>query len=142
MKKTSAILMVAVLVLAFVVGCGQKNDQAATSADVQPTLTYFGSLKATDSEDCFAVFKNEDGDLVYIFKFDGSLDYGIPTESTGTATTNQGHEYTTVKLGETYGYYFTNDDATEGYLVDKDGNEIAAKELGEDGARALVDETL
>ena len=62
--------------------------------------------------------KSADGDLVYLFMFDGELNYGIPTEDTGNATTDDGQEYATVKLGDTeYGYGSTNDDATEGFLV-------------------------
>lgn len=145
MKKTiSALLMVAVLALGVFAGCGKAaEEQGATSADIQPTLVYFGSLKATDNDNQFAVFRNDAGDLVYLFEFDGTLDYGIPVESTGTATTADGQEYTTVTLGDiVYGYAFTDTDATEGFIVDKDGNVYQAKELGEDGARALVDKTL
>ena len=142
-KKISLLLVVAVLALSVFAGCGkQAEEEVATAEDIQPTLTYFGSLKANDSDDQFAVFRSEDGDLVYLFMFDGTLNYGIPTESTGEATTADGQTYTTVKLGDdTYGYAFTDADATEGFLVDKDGNVSPATELGEDGARDLVDMT-
>ena len=57
--------------------------------------------------------------------------------------TYDGQEYTTVTLGDNvYGYAFTDPDPTEGFLVDKDGNVYQAKELGEEGSRALVDKTL
>ncbi|MCR5055200.1 MAG: hypothetical protein K6A69_10195 [Lachnospiraceae bacterium] len=140
-KKLSVIGIMAITVLALFAGCGKKADsEFATAEDIQPTLTYFGSLKANDTDDQMAVFKNENGDVIYLFKFDGVLDYGI-VEETGTATTDDGQEYATVDLMETYGYYFTNEDATEGILV-KDGEVLKATELGEEGARELVNETL
>ena len=142
-KKLGLLLTVAVLALSVFVGCGNKaEEEVATAEDIQPTLTYFGSLKANDSDDQFAIFRNDQGDIVYLFKFGDTLDYGIPTESTGEATTADGQTYTTVKLADiTYGYAFTDTDATEGFIVDKDGNVYPAKELGEDGARELVSQT-
>ena len=147
-KRMSVLLLMGVLTVSMFAGCGSQaadtaaEAEAATAEDVQDTLTYFGSLKANDSDDQFAVFKSADGDLVYLFMFDGELNYGIPTEDTGNATTDDGQEYATVKLGDTeYGYGFTNDDATEGFLVDPEGNIIPATELGEEGARELVEKT-
>ena len=166
MKKFSAVLVV-ILGLSVFAGCGSEADQGGrvqepieeaaetvseavedggeemveTADSIQATLTYFGSLKANDSDDKFAVFRSADGDLIYFFMLNGYLDYGIPTGDTAPATTADGQEYTTVTLGDTYGYSFTNPDATEGFIVDKDGNVLPATELGEEGARELVDMT-
>lgn len=155
-RKISILLLTAALAMTALAGCGKQadtgaaeatevdetEDQAETAEHIQTTLTYFGSLKANDSEDSFAIFRSDEGNIIYLFDLGGVLDYGIPTEDVGTATTDDGQEYSTVNLGGTvYGYAFTNEDATEGFIVNKEGEVIPGTELGEEGARELVNRT-
>ncbi len=110
---------------------------------VQDTLTFMGGLKTADGADKkidLAIFRNDDGDVIYIYVEDDSLDYGMYT--TETTKTADGREYAKITGGnETYGYYF-NEDLVSGILVDTKGNVYDAVELTEDAARAYVAKTL
>ena len=116
------------------------DDQVSA---VQDTLTYMGGLKTADDADKaidIAMFRNEDGDIIYIYEEDGSLDYGMYT--TESATTDDEKEYAKIEgsIG-TYGYYF-NEDLVSGIIVDTTGTAYDVVELDEDGARAYVSKTL
>ncbi|MCR5674662.1 MAG: hypothetical protein K6G16_03035 [Lachnospiraceae bacterium] len=110
---------------------------------VQDTLTYMGGLKTADGADKkieLAIFRNDNGDVIYIYAEGDSLDYGIYT--TETTKTADGREYARITGGtSTYGYYF-NDDLVSGILVDTAGNVYDAVELDEDACRAYVAKTL
>ncbi len=110
---------------------------------VQNTLTFMGGLKTADGADKaidIAMFRNEDGSIIYVYEEDGSLDYGMYT--TETATTDDGREYSKIEgsLGS-YGYYF-NEDLVTGIIVDTTGTVYDAVELDEDAARDYVSKTL
>ncbi|WP_026527992.1 hypothetical protein [Butyrivibrio sp. VCD2006] len=110
---------------------------------VQESLIFMGGLKTTDddfNEIDVAMFRNEDGEIVYIYEQDDTLDYGIYT--TEYATTADGEEYAEIdgSIGK-YGYYF-NEDLVSGIIIDTDGNVHEAIELDEEGARDYVRKTL
>ncbi|MBE5826617.1 MAG: hypothetical protein E7307_08275 [Butyrivibrio sp.] len=111
--------------------------------NVQDTLTFMGGLKTAEGADKaidIAMFRNENGDIIYIYEEDGSLDYGMYT--TETTTTEDGREYSKIEGGlGTYGYYF-NEDLVTGIIVDTEGNVYDAVELDEAGAREYVSKTL
>ena len=111
--------------------------------NVQDTLTFMGGLKTADDADKaidIAMFRNENGDIIYIYDEDGSLDYGMYT--TEDTTTDDGRQYAKIEgsLG-TYGYYF-NEDLVTGIIVDTTGKVYDAVELDEAGAREYVSKTL
>ncbi|MCR5178055.1 MAG: hypothetical protein K6C95_03620 [Lachnospiraceae bacterium] len=111
---------------------------------VQDTLTFMGALKTKDDADKkvdIAIFRNDDGDVIYIYSENGEVvDYGMYT--TEDAKTDDGRDYSKIIGGmDTYGYYF-NEDLASGIIVDKDGNVYDAVELTEDDARAFVTKTL
>lgn len=112
------------------------NDE---NAAIQATLTYMGGLCVKDNPDSdmqFAMFRNEDGDLIGLVKEKDSFNYGIFT--TESATLEDGKEYTKVDIfGTVYGYYF-NDDLKSGVLINENGKVMDAVELDEDAARELV----
>ncbi len=111
--------------------------------NVQDTLTFMGGLKTADDADKaidIAIFRNENGDIIYIYEEDGSLDYGMYT--TEDTTTDDGRQYAKIECGlGTYGYYF-NEDLVTGIIVDTTGKVYDAVELDEAGAREYVRKTL
>ena len=110
---------------------------------VQDTLTFMGALKTADgaAKDIdVAMFRNDQGDLIYIYVENGHLDYGMWT--TEETTTADGKTYAKLIGGEKeYGYYF-NDDLKTGIIVDSEGTVFDAVELSEDVAREFVSTTL
>jgi hypothetical protein len=110
---------------------------------VQDTLVFMGGLKTDDgaAKDIeIAMFRNDQGDIIYIYVEDGHLDYGMWT--TEDATTADGKPYSKLTGGEKeYGYYF-NEDLVTGIIVDADGTVYDAVELDEKVARDLVSQTL
>ena len=159
----------AVMLVASLTACGNSNEVAAQEVaeqvedaaeqveevaeempdpeeeiqNVQDTLTFMGGLKTADDADKaidIAMFRNENGDIIYIYEEDGSLDYGMYT--TEDTTTDDGKQYAKIegRLG-TYGYYF-NEDLVTGIIVDTEGNVYDAVELDEAGAREYVSKTL
>ncbi|RKM62040.1 hypothetical protein D6855_01070 [Butyrivibrio sp. CB08] len=110
---------------------------------VQDTLTFMGGLKTADgaAKDIdVAMFRNDQGDLIYIYVEDGHLDYGMWT--TEETTTADGKTYAKLIGGEKeYGYYF-NEDLKTGIIVDSEGTVYDAVELDEGVARAFVNTTL
>ena len=110
---------------------------------VQDTLTFMGGLKTADgaAKDIdIAMFRNDQGDLIYIYVENGHLDYGMWT--TEETTTADGKTYAKLIGGEKeYGYYF-NEDLKTGIIVDSEGTVYDAVELDEGVARAFVNTTL
>ena len=110
---------------------------------VQDTLVFMGGLKSGDdaAKDIeIAMFRNDQGDIIYVYVEDGHLDYGMWT--TEDATTADGKPYSKLTGGEKeYGYYF-NEDLVTGIIVDADGTVYDAVELDEKVARDLVSKTL
>lgn len=110
---------------------------------VQDTLVFMGGLKTGDdaAKDIeIAMFRNDQGDIIYIYVEDGHLDYGMWT--TEDATTDDGKPYYKLTGGEKeYGYYF-NEDLVTGIIVDADGTVYDAVELDEKVARDFVSQTL
>ena len=110
---------------------------------VQDTLVFMGGLKTGDdaAKDIeVAMFRNDQGDIIYVYVEDGHLDYGMWT--TEDATTDDGKPYYKLTGGEKeYGYYF-NEDLVTGIIVDADGTVYDAVELDEKVARDFVSQTL
>ena len=110
---------------------------------VQDTLVFMGGLKTGDdaAKDIeIAMFRNDQGDIIYVYVEDGHLDYGMWT--TEDATTADGKPYSKLTGGEKeYGYYF-NEDLVTGIIVDADGTVYDAVELDEAASRELVSKTL
>lgn len=110
---------------------------------VQDTLVFMGGLKTGDdaAKDIeIAMFRNDQGDIIYVYVEDGHLDYGMWT--TEDATTADGKPYSKLTGGEKeYGYYF-NEDLVTGIIVDADGTVYDAVELDEKVARDFVSQTL
>ncbi len=156
-------------IFGILVACGKNAEQAATEVSeateavsevaetageemmsleeqiqaVQDTLVFMGGLKTGDdaAKDIeIAMFRNDQGDIIYIYVEDGHLDYGMWT--TEDATTADGKPYSKLTGGEKeYGYYF-NEDLVTGIIVDADGTVYDAVELDEKIARDLVSKTL
>ena len=110
---------------------------------VQDTLVFMGGLKTGDdaAKDIeIAMFRNDQGDIIYVYVEDGHLDYGMWTAE--DATTADGKPYSKLTGGEKeYGYYF-NEDLVTGIIVDADGTVYDAVELDEKVARDFVSQTL
>jgi len=110
---------------------------------VQDSLVFMGGLKTADDaakkiELC--MFRNDNGDIIYILSDEGSLDYGMWT--TEDAQTADGQTYVKLIGGMSeYGYYF-NDDLVTGIIVDPEGNVYDAVELDEAASREYVSKTL
>ena len=110
---------------------------------VQDSLVFMGGLKTADDaakkiELC--MFRNDNGDIIYILSDEGSLDYGMWT--TEDAQTADGQTYVKLIGGMSeYGYYF-NDDLVTGIIVDPEGNVYDAVELDETASREYVSKTL
>ena len=88
-----------------------------------------------------AIFRNEDGNVIYVINELGTLNYGFYT--TEDATTEDGRTYEKVLVDEktTYGYYF-NEDLESGILISTDGTVYDALALDESVARDLVKTTI
>ena len=111
---------------------------------VQDSLVFMGGLKTAEgsAKDIdIAMFRNESGDIIYIYAVDGTIkDYGMYT--TEEATTADGKTYSKI-TGSVYeyGYYF-NEDLVTGIIVDTDETVYDAVELTEDDAREFVRQSL
>ena len=103
-----------------------------------------GGLFVNDSEDCdteLAIFKNEDGGLVYLVYEADNIYYGLDPECTDLEL-EDGTSVTAFTLDDAdFGYAFS-EDMTEGILVDSNGDIHTAAELSEEEARAMVAVTL
>lgn len=124
------------------------EDEAGMNIDeeiqaVQDTLVYMGGLKTEDGADKaidICMFRNDTGDIIYIYEEDGNLDYGMYT--TEDATTDDGQQYAKITGSDkTYGYYF-NEDLVSGIIVDTEGKVYNAVELDEASARDYVSKTI
>ena len=111
---------------------------------VKATLTYMGGLKVKDdpSNDMeFALYRNEDGNLVGLVFEKGRIYYGI-CDLPEKATLEDGREYEKLKIEEAdFGYYFS-EDLTSGILVNEEGKVFDAVELPESRADELVKSTI
>lgn len=166
MKKRLELLMVMCITAALLIGCGstqsgsaaKAENAAATSAEaadesddavdletlvreVQATLTYMGGLYVNGNPENdmeLGIFKNENGELLYVIYELGYYDYGLYT--TEGAETDDGIEYTKipVSLERSYGYHFSSEDLSEGILVSASGEVNKAIALDESVARDLV----
>ena len=115
-------------------------DAESVNQGVQASITYLGGLyvnRDPENDMELAIFKNEEGDLVYVIYELGIYDYG--TYTTEDAINDDGREYTKILAseGRTWGYYFS-DDLTEGILIGSDGKARDALALDESVARDLV----
>ena len=119
-------------------------DPEAENETIQATLTYMGGLYVNGNPDNdmeLAIFRNEDGNVIYVIYELGTLNYGFYT--TEDATTEDGRTYEKVLVDEktTYGYYF-NEDLESGILIGTDGTVYDAIALDESVARDLVKTTI
>lgn len=119
-------------------------DPEAENEAIQATLTYMGGLYVNGNPDDdmeLAIFRNEDGDTIFVIYELGAFNYGFYT--TEDATTEDGREYEKVLVDDetTYGYYF-NEDLESGILVGADGTVYDAIALDESVARDLVKTTI
>lgn len=110
---------------------------------VQDSLVFMGGLKTADDaakKIDVCMFRNEQGDIIYIYNDGDIFDYGMFT--TEEAKTDDGKTYEKLigTMGE-YGYYF-NEDLVSGIIVDSEGNVYDAVELDEAASRELVSKTL
>ena len=111
--------------------------------DIQGTLTYMGGLHVNDDSDAdmkLAIFKNEDGDLVYIISDKDTIEYGL--YETEPAVAEDGTEYEQINVTNdlAYGYCFYGD-MSEGILVN-DGTVYECRSLDESAGRDLVRMTI
>lgn len=122
----------------------EEIDMEEEVAKVQATLTYMGGLYVNhdpENDMELAIFRNEDGDLIYIIYELGHYDYGM--YETIEKTLDDGTKYPEIQATDaTYGYLFTDEACTEGFLVGADGKKRDAIELDESVARDLVRYTL
>ena len=119
-------------------------DPEAENETIQATLTYMGGLYVNGNPDNdmeLAIFRDEDGNVIYVIYELGTLNYGFYT--TEDATTEDGRTYEKVLVDEktTYGYYF-NEDLESGILIGTDGTVYDALALDESVARDLVKTTI
>lgn len=119
-------------------------DPEAENQAVQDTLTYMGGLytnKDPENDMELAIFRNEDGDVIYLIYELGTINYGF--YATEDAETEDGTVYEKIIVDDdtVYGYYFS-EDLTEGILVGSDGVVRDALELDESVARDLVKQTV
>jgi hypothetical protein len=110
---------------------------------VQDSLVFMGGLKTADDaakKIDVCMFRNEQGDIIYIYNDGDIFDYGMFT--TEEAKTDDGRTYEKLigTMGE-YGYYF-NEDLVSGIIVDSEGNVYDAVELDEAASREYVSKTL
>ena len=122
----------------------EEIDMEEEVAKVQATLTYMGGLyvnhdPANDME--LAIFRNEEGDIIYIIYELGHWDYGM--YETLDKTTDDGRDYAEIQTSDpVYGYYFTDEECNEGILIGADGKVRDAIALDESVARDMVRYTL
>lgn len=110
---------------------------------VQDTLTFMGGLQTKDDADKhidLSIFRNDQGDVVYIYNDGDIFDYGIFTTEESKTDDGRTYEKLIGTMGE-YGYYF-NEDLVSGIIIDQNGTVYDAVELTEDAARDYVSKTL
>ncbi len=121
----------------------EDYDASEEAEAVQATLTYMGGLYVNGNPDTdmeMAMFRNTDGDLIYLMYENGTLLYGMP--ETESATLDDGRTVEKVLLENTEFSYYFNEDLTSGILVDEEGNVYDALALDEGVARDLVTATI
>ena len=110
---------------------------------VQDSLVFMGGLKTADDaakKIDVCMFRNEQGDIIYIYNDGDIFDYGMFTTEETKTDDGQTYEKLIGTMGE-YGYYF-NEDLVSGIIVDSEGNVYDAVELDEAASRELVSKTL
>ena len=110
---------------------------------VQDSLVFMGGLKTADDaakKIDVCMFRNEQGDIIYIYNDADIFDYGMFTTEETKTDDGQTYEKLIGTMGE-YGYYF-NEDLVSGIIVDSEGNVYDAVELDEAASRELVSKTL
>ena len=119
-------------------------DEEANLEAVQASLTYMGGLYVNGVDNCdmeLAIFRNEEGNLVYLVYDEDTVYYGLDPECTDVEA-EDGTAVTAFTLNDaTFGYVFS-EDMTEGVLVDANGGVYSALALDEEEARAMVTVTL
>jgi hypothetical protein len=111
---------------------------------VQATLTYMGGLYVNSNPDNdmeLAIFRNEEGDIIYIIYELGSYEYGMYTTEDAKLDDGRTYEKIIVNDEKTYGYYFA-DNLEEGILISTNGEVYDALALDESVARDLVRTTI
>ena len=110
---------------------------------VQDSLVFMGGLKTADDaakKIDVCMFRNEQGDIIYIYNDGDIFDYGMFTTEETKTDDGKTYEKLIGTMGE-YGYYF-NEDLVSGIIVDSEGNVYDAVELDEAASRELVSKTL
>lgn len=122
----------------------EEIDMEEEVAKVQATLTYMGGLYVNhdpENDMELAIFRNEEGDIIYIIYELGHWDYGM--YETVDKTTDDGRDYAEIQTSDpVYGYYFTDEECNEGILIGADGKVRDAIALDESVARDMVRYTL
>ncbi len=122
----------------------EEIDMEEEVAKVQATLTYMGGLYVNhdpENDMELAIFRNEEGDIIYIIYELGHWDYGM--YETLDKTTDDGRDYAEIQATDAvYGYYFTDEECNEGILIGADGKVRDAIALDESVARDMVRYTL
>ena len=122
----------------------EEIDMEEEVAKVQATLTYMGGLYVNhdpENDMELAIFRNEEGDIIYIIYELGHWDYGM--YETVDKTTDDGRDYAEIQATDAvYGYYFTDEECNEGILIGADGKVRDAIALDESVARDMVRYTL
>jgi len=120
-----------------------EYDPEVLNQSVQDTLTYMGGLYVNgdpQSDMELAIFRNDDGNIVYIIYELGGYEYGFFTAQ--DAKTDGGTAYTQLSVdNKTYGYSF-NQDLTGGILINAAGQIYSALALDESVARDMVRATI
>ena len=110
---------------------------------VQDSLVFMGGLKTADDaakKIDVCMFRNEQGDIIYIYNDGDIFDYGMFTTEETKTDDGKTYEKLIGTMGE-YGYYF-NEDLVSGIIVDSEGNVYDAVELDEAASRELASKTL
>ncbi|WP_026519618.1 hypothetical protein [Butyrivibrio sp. FCS006] len=110
---------------------------------IQDSLVFMGGLKTADDaakKIDVCMFRNEQGDIIYIYNDGDIFDYGMFTTEETKTDDGKTYEKLIGTMGE-YGYYF-NEDLVSGIIVDSEGNVYDAVELDEAASRELVSKTL
>ena len=110
---------------------------------VQDSLVFMGGLKTADDaakKIDVCMFRNEQGDIIYIYNDGDIFDYGMFTTEETKTDDGKTYEKLIGTMGE-YGYYF-NEDLVSGIIVDSEGNVYDAVELDEGASREYVSKTL
>ena len=110
---------------------------------IQDSLTFMGGLQTKEDADKhidLAIFRNDQGEVIYIYNDGEIFDYGMFTTEESKTDDGKTYEKLIGTMGE-YGYYF-NEDLVSGIIVDQNGTVYDAVELDEAASRDYVSKTL